>query len=58
MPASRVSYWQQKFDRNRARDLKNRRRLVRLGWRVLVVWECQTKKPALLEPRLKAFLES
>ena len=58
MPASRVAYWQQKFERNRGRDIRNRRKLARLGWRVLIIWECQTRKPALLEARVKSFLNS
>ena len=57
MPASRVAYWREKFRRNKARDRKNRRALVRLGWRVLTIWECQTRRPAFLESRLRAFLE-
>ena len=56
MPASRVDYWQAKFERNRMRDRKSRRALTRLGWRVLVVWECQTKKSASLEALLGSFL--
>ncbi|MCX5670789.1 MAG: very short patch repair endonuclease [Planctomycetota bacterium] len=58
MPASRVKYWRQKFARNMARDVKHRRRLSRMGWRVLTIWECQTGKPDRLESRLKAFLQS
>jgi DNA mismatch endonuclease (patch repair protein) len=55
-PASRVAYWAQKFDRNRARDMKNRRKLARMGWQVLTIWECQTRRPVFLESRLKSFL--
>jgi DNA mismatch endonuclease (patch repair protein) len=57
-PASRVEYWQAKFDRNVLRDRRNLRKLRRLGWSVLVVWECQTrarKREALLR-RLQRFL--
>ena len=59
MPASRVAYWTQKFARNKARDRKNRRALVRLGWQVLVVWECQTtpKRLARLRQRIHDFLQ-
>jgi DNA mismatch endonuclease (patch repair protein) len=49
-PATNAGYWRRKLDRNQARDQVVRRRLQRLGWRVLVVWECQThrrKLPAL-----------
>ncbi|RIK88589.1 MAG: very short patch repair endonuclease [Planctomycetota bacterium] len=59
MPASRVDYWQAKFARNVLRDRANLRKLRRLGWSVLVVWECQTsqRKRAVLEQRLRRFLE-
>lgn len=58
-PASRIEYWQAKFTRNVARDRSNLRKLRRLGWSVLVVWECQTaaRKRAALERRLIRFLE-
>ena len=59
MPVSRVAYWSQKFARNKARDRKNRQTLVRLGWQVLVVWECQTapKRLPRLAQRIQNFLE-
>ncbi len=58
MPASRVEYWSAKFARNVARDCRVRRELRRLGWSVLVVWECQTRvqKRSWLMARLEAFL--
>ncbi|MCA9235982.1 MAG: DNA mismatch endonuclease Vsr [Planctomycetales bacterium] len=58
-PASRVDYWQAKFDRNVARDKSHLRKLRRAGWSVLVVWECQTKasRRAVLERRLGRFLK-
>ncbi|MAT70514.1 MAG: very short patch repair endonuclease [Planctomycetaceae bacterium] len=59
MPASRVEYWQAKFDRNVKRDAANLRKLRREGWSVLVVWECQTKASRLdsLQRRLARFLQ-
>ena len=58
-PASRVEYWQAKFARNVERDRSNLRKLRRLGWSVLVVWECQTRlaKRSLLRARLTRFLD-
>lgn len=57
-PATRLDYWQAKFERNVTRDRSNLRKLRRLGWSVLVVWECQTtaRKRAALERRLARFL--
>jgi len=55
-PASRVAYWQAKFARNRRRDARTRRQLARLGWRVLVVWECQVRGLLALQRRIDAFM--
>lgn len=57
MPASHVDYWKEKFDRNKSRDRKHRRALASLGWRSLIVWECQTRKLDSLTSRLKSFLD-
>ncbi len=58
IPASRRSYWVAKLQRNAVRDQRTRRALYRLGWRVLTVWECQTKPHQLvrLRTRLSTFL--
>ena len=37
-------YWKGKIERNRRRDVANFRRLRRLGWRVLRLWEHQVAK--------------
>jgi DNA mismatch endonuclease, patch repair protein len=43
-PKSNQSFWQKKLDGNVARDLKVKRQLIKLGWRVLTVWECELRK--------------
>lgn len=43
-PASRQEFWQAKFDATRARDRRNRGRLLESGWRVAVIWECSLRK--------------
>lgn len=48
MPKSRTDFWSQKFDQNRERDAQNIAKLTALGWRVVVIWECQTRDPAKL----------
>jgi DNA mismatch endonuclease (patch repair protein) len=42
-PKSNTKFWLQKFQTNCERDLKNQRKLRRLGWSVLTVWECELK---------------
>ncbi len=56
-PKSRMEYWQPKLERNQLRDAANRDALINQGWSVLTVWECETKHPALLADKLRAFLE-
>ncbi|MCG3179163.1 MAG: Very short patch repair protein [Phycisphaerae bacterium] len=58
MPASNTDYWQVKFARNRRRDACVRRNLRRLGWKVLVLWECQTRNAATLKERIQRLFAS
>lgn len=51
MPKSRIDYWTAKIDANRLRDARKRRQLVSLGWKVVVVWECELKNPDKLESK-------
>lgn len=55
-PKSREEFWQGKFDRNIRRDEENVAKLAELGWRVMVVWECETKDANTLQSSLRAFL--
>jgi DNA mismatch endonuclease (patch repair protein) len=56
MPKSRTDYWEKKLQRNQARDRRHRKALNKAGWRVLVIWECQTKNPQLVGERIQTFL--
>lgn len=40
-PTSRAEFWQTKFAANVARDRRTRDALHHMGWRTLVIWECQ-----------------
>lgn len=44
MPKSRVEYWVSKLERNVERDRQSKAALKKMGWRVLVVWECEINK--------------
>lgn len=56
-PKSKLDFWKPKLQQNHQRDKIVRRELRKLGWRVLVVWECQLKKSNVLAGRLRGFLE-
>lgn len=47
-PKSNVHYWEEKFERNTDRDAENIHSMRRMGWKVKVIWECETKDPLVL----------
>ena len=55
-PKTNKAFWKKKFERNVANDKKHTRQLRKLGWRVVTIWECQTKRPHRLKARLKKIL--
>jgi len=46
-------FWTDKFDRNVARDRRVEGDLRDLGWRPVVVWECETRDRDRLAGRLR-----
>ena len=55
-PATHTRFWKEKFAKNVQRDQTALRALWRVGWQVLVVWECETKNADQLRALLAAFL--
>ncbi len=55
-PATRKKFWQDKRQGNVERDKRNLKNLHNSGWKVLVIWECQTKKPEKLISKISKFL--
>ncbi len=55
-PASNVDYWNKKLDGNLRRDKINLEKLEAMGWRVLVIWECETRNREQLLGTLRQFL--
>lgn len=52
-PKSRQDYWLPKFTANVERDARKEAQLRELGWRVFLVWECETKQRERLVDRLR-----
>lgn len=49
---SNVEFWAKKLNDNKTRDGKNCRALSGLGWRVVIVWECETRDTEKLGSKL------
>ena len=57
LPKTRLDFWVPKLQANKDRDRKNQAKLRRLGWGVLVIWECCLSAPNSLESKIFEFLE-
>jgi DNA mismatch endonuclease (patch repair protein) len=56
IPKSRIQYWGPKLERNQQRDKENGRKLRKLGWKLCLVWECETRDRIRLARRVTRFL--
>jgi len=43
-PTKNVEYWTSKLAYNRERDAENQRKLAEMGWKTVVIWECELRK--------------
>ena len=48
-PKNNSEFWKEKIESNVTRDKKQLEELRQLGWKIIVVWECQLKKKNLQE---------
>ena len=55
-PRTREGYWKNKFHGNVVRDRRNEAELSDLGWRVMTIWECETRDPEAVAERIRAHL--
>lgn len=54
IPKSNPEFWMRKFDSNVRRDAANYVRLTEMGWRVIVIWQCEIGRPPNLELAISA----
>lgn len=57
-PKSHHGYWQPKLEANRQRDERNVEALVKAGWHVEIVWQCELSDGHTLSARLGSLLSS
>lgn len=58
IPKTNTEFWMNKFRKNKTRDIKNYNLLDSMGWKYLVIWECEIKKKNidLLKEKIISFL--
>ena len=55
-PSSNTEYWIPKINRNVERDKQNHKKLIDMGWKVMIIWECELKKN-VREDRLERLIK-
>ena len=55
-PKTNKNYWRSKLKRNVEKQIKDIRILKESGWRVFVIWECETNKSGLLLKKIEGNL--
>lgn len=53
MPKTNTAFWEKKIMRNKERDCEEQKRLAKMGWHCITVWECELK-PQVREKTLKS----
>lgn len=58
MPKSRQDFWSKKITSNRERDAKVLEKIEAMGWRALVLWECELRDREGLKRAIRGFLDA
>lgn len=56
IPSTNIEYWEHKLIGNIKKDEDNIRKLQSKGWKVLVIWECETKNQENLIHKIKEII--
>lgn len=56
-PKSNIDFWVEKFRKNTDRDARTIQTLESMGWKVIVVWECEVATPAKAGATAKRIVE-
>tara|TARA_Y100001933_G_scaffold36717_1_gene31806 strand:+ start:166 stop:588 length:423 start_codon:yes stop_codon:yes gene_type:complete len=57
-PKTRKEFWENKFNSNKKRDKKIQKEIIDLGWKFIIIWECQASDIKSLEEKIKDYLIS
>lgn len=55
-PETNKDYWAAKISRNIERDKSHNEELIKLGWEILIIWECELKERDILAEKIKQFM--
>ena len=53
LPETNKDFWENKINSNMERDKKNQHKLEKLGWKIIITWQCKLKNKKVLTKKLK-----
>lgn len=57
-PKTRTKFWNQKLDKNIERDSIVEKELIERDWKIVIIWECETKNKKTMEEKIKSILKT
>ncbi len=57
LPQTNYEFWKNKIQGNTERDKSNQKQLKKLGWKIIVVWQCRIKNRDLFEKTMKRVVQ-
>ncbi len=57
LPQTNYEFWKNKIQGNTERDKSNQKQLKKLGWKIIVVWQCRIKNRELFEKTMKRVVQ-
>ena len=55
-PDANATFWAHKLDNNIARDIRQQKELKGLGWKTLIIWQCQIRDHTKLRNKIAHFM--
>ena len=53
LPETNKEFWGNKINSNIERDKKNQYKLEKLGWKIIIIWQCKLKNKKMMTKKLK-----
>jgi len=53
LPETNKDFWENKINSNTERDKKNQHKLEKLGWKIIIIWQCKLKNKKMITKKLK-----
>ena len=56
LPATNLEFWKDKLQKNKERDKSNILKLKEIGWKVIVIWQCELKNSTVRNNTLEKLI--